>query len=504
MLSPKDLEQIEENGITVESINVQLNHFKNGFPYSSLAKPATLNDGIIATDNETETIYINKFKQAMADGISSIKFVPASGAATRMFKVLFEFIQASNQQQEELLTQEPYKRFFEQIKDFAFIDDLEKSLKKEITPQSVDAALAKRIIEHLLLDAGLNYGKLPKGLLKFHKKEQLTYSPLEEHLKETAQYASNDHQGKVHFTVSPEHHELFKTQLNNGRQPLEDQYNINYHVDFSFQKMSTNTIAVNPDNTPFRQDDDTLLFRPAGHGALIENLNELSEELIFIKNIDNVVPEHLLSDTIHYKQLLAGILLEKKEKVFEILNELDSDIANGVEFLCEELQMNRAEIEKLSVDEQKSLIKDKLNRPIRVCGIVKNEGEPGGGPFWVKQQDGSISLQIVEGAQVDPDDKDQQAILKASTHFNPVDLVCYTKDYKGNKFDLTKFVDPETGFISEKTQNGRALKALELPGLWNGAMANWLTFFVEVPVSTFNPVKTVMDLLRPQHQPANK
>ncbi|MCU4155820.1 DUF4301 family protein [Carboxylicivirga sp. A043] len=509
MLTNDDLLLLKKKSIPQELIEKQLEQFQSGFAYASLQKAATLGDGIIASTPNDEISFINKYKDALKNGLETIKFVPASGAATRMFKALFEFIQSDKNQQALLQIQEPYSTFFARIKDFAFINELENQLGQEINPDTITTEEADRIIKKILLPDGLNYGKLPKGLLRFHKQNESVSTPVEEHLKEAAQYANNGQQAKVHFTVSPEHHELFKAQLNTGKKPIEQQYNIKFDVDFSFQKQSTDTIAVNPDNTPFRQEDDSLLFRPAGHGALIENLNELKAELIFVKNIDNVVPEYQLPETVKYKQLLAGILLDKKEKVFKILEGLDNANSNnfantinkGIEFLCVELQMNRVKLEALSNDEKVAAIKEKLNRPIRICGMVKNEGEPGGGPFWVKQKDGSISLQIVEGAQIDPTDTEQQAILKASTHFNPVDLVCYTKDYKGEKFDLKQFVDPDTGFISEKTQNGKALKALELPGLWNGAMAHWLTFFVEVPVSTFNPVKTVMDLLRPQHQP---
>ncbi|MCG8580388.1 MAG: DUF4301 family protein [Bacteroidales bacterium] len=509
MLTNNDLEQLKSKTISQELIEKQLQQFQSGFAYSPLQKAATVGDGIIATTPEEENTLIEKYNLAVKEGLDTLKFVPASGAATRMFKALFEFIQSDSSKQGELITQKPYNDFFARIKDFAFIKELEAHLNKEIDPADISADEARLIIETILLPDGLNYGKLPKGLLSFHKLAQAVYTPVEEHLKETAEYASNGTDGKVHFTVSPEHHELFKDQLNKGRKPIEEKNGISFNVDFSFQKQSTDTIAVNPDNTPFRQEDGSLLFRPAGHGALIENLNDLEAELIFVKNIDNVIPEYLLPETVKYKKLLAGILLAKKEKIFEILDELDNadsgninnTINKGIDFLCAELQMNRAKLEALSQDEKLVLIKDKLNRPIRICGMVKNEGEPGGGPFWVNQEDGTSSLQVVEGAQIDPDNAEQQSILKASTHFNPVDLVCYTKDYKGNKFDLRQFVDPNTGFISEKTQNGRALKALELPGLWNGAMAHWLTFFVEVPVSTFNPVKTVMDLLRPQHQP---
>ncbi len=507
MFTENDLKQINDKNINIELINQQLENFKNGFAYTQLHKAAIIGDGIIKTNANEEINYIESYKRAIAEGLDVFKFVPASGAATRMFKSLFEFLNADESQKATLLTQQPYCDFFKHIRQFAFIDELEKVIEQQIQPDNIDISFATLIIEGVLLEQGLNYGYLPKGLLKFHKEEKRTFTPVEEHLKETAHYASSNNIGKIHFTVSPEHHKLFMELVDKCRKKMEGHYGLSYAIDFSFQKQSTDTIAVNPDNTPFRNEDGSLLFRPAGHGALIQNLNELTEEVIFIKNIDNVVPEHLQSDTSHYKQVLAGLLLDKQKRITAILSGLEGDknqsaITSGTNFICEELQLNRTEIDALTEEEKVTLIKEQLNRPIRVCGMVKNEGEPGGGPFWVKQNNGHISLQIVEGAQIDPDNAEQQAILNNSTHFNPVDLICYTKDYKGQKFDLTQFVDPDTGFISEKTQNGKALKALELPGLWNGAMAHWLTFFVEVPISTFNPVKTVIDLLRPQHQPA--
>lgn len=504
MFTDNDLEQINKKAIDIKLIEQQLEHFKTGFAYAKLNKAATINDGIMQTNADSHAQYIKLYQDALKAGIDTIKFVPASGAATRMFKALFEFINANDTLKAELMQTAPYADFFKHIGQFAFIDDLQKCLNQNINSH-IDVELGTRIIEYLLLEKGLNYGSLPKGLLKFHTDTEKAFTPVEEHLKEAAQYAAANGRAKVHFTISPEHQQLFKEQLEKGRKAIEKRFKVQFDVSFSFQKQSTDTIAVNPDNTPFRTDDGQLLFRPGGHGALIENLNDLNEELIFIKNIDNVVPEYLQKDTVEYKQVLAGIAIEKKEQVFKILNGLDTPndkvVAEGVDFLVNELQMKRSAIEKLSADEKRTLLINKLNRPIRVCGMVKNEGEPGGGPFWVQQPGGSINLQVVEGAQIDPNSNEQQTILKASTHFNPVDLVCYTKDYRGQKFDLNQFVDPETGFISEKTQNGKSLKALELPGLWNGAMAHWLTFFVEVPVSTFNPVKTVMDLLRPQHQP---
>lgn len=508
MLTKEDIQQLNEKKIPVSIIETQLQQFADGFPYAQLKKAATINDGIIQIDKDKGLYYCELFEQAINNGLNTTKFVPASGAASRMFKSLFEFMQSDKQQQAELLVKELYQTFFSRINDFAFVNDLKGLFKDEIaTPIDVDTA--DRIIKTILNTDGLNYGSLPKGLLKFHKNSNSVSTPMEEHLNETALYASNNKSGKVHFTVSPEHHQLFSQLLESCIKDFENKHDIKYDVSFSYQKQSTDTIAVNPDNTPFKTSDNKLFFRPGGHGALIENLNDLNDELIFVKNIDNVVPEYLQADTTYNKKLLAGILLEKQKLVANILKGISSDtesvrneaIDKGIDFLKDDLQIDTSTISASDKAEKIAYINSKLNKPIRICGMVKNEGEAGGGPFWVEQEDGTTSLQVVEGAQIDPNNSEQQKILKESTHFNPVDLVCYVYDHEGNKFDLTQYVNVNTGFISEKTLNGKALKALELPGLWNGAMANWLTFFVEVPISTFNPVKTVMDLLRPQHQP---
>nr|WP_319398228.1 DUF4301 family protein [uncultured Carboxylicivirga sp.] len=501
MLREKDYKLLESKKISINVMQKQIESFKKGFPYAKLEKAATISDGILSVGQEND-IYITKFQNEINKGLAIAKFVPASGAATRMFKSLFEFLQASSNDQSQLVNNEPYATFIREKDKFAFSGELPN------TNGSTDAETAKKIISHILLDDGIGYGSLPKGLLKFHKDNDRSVTPFEEHLREAAGYGkTNEGIGNVHYTVSPEHHEKFNQLLSEVKSIYEDLYGIKYQISFSYQKPSTDTIAATPDNTPFRDETNQLVFRPGGHGALIENLNEMDSTLVFIKNIDNVVPKHLQDDTIKFKKVLAGLLLDKKDIIFNILSKLETDNKIGIEeafsFMKYELQIDiPASILEGESSSQIQYIIEKLNRPIRVCGMVKNEGEPGGGPFWVKQSDGSISLQIVEGAQIDPEDEKQQEILKSSTHFNPVDLVCYLKDYKGNKFDLKDFVDPQTGFISEKTLNGKPLKALELPGLWNGAMANWITFFVEVPITTFNPVKTVMDLLRPQHQPA--
>lgn len=507
MISDIDKQLLIKKNISIDTVKSQLQHFTSGFPYAKLKKAAKINDGLISVNKADKAFIIDKYRCALDNKLSTCKFVPASGAATRMFKSLYEYIQNIDDQHNRI-NKEPYATFRKRLTDFAFYEDLTTHFQSDLIADSIDSSILDKIITYLLKPEGLDYGKLPKGLLKFHSNQIGAVTPFEEHLRETAGYClDNKNNGKVHYTVSPEHHNKFEALLKKIRSKYESKYDATFDVSFSYQKPSTDTIAVNPDNTPFRTEANELLFRPGGHGALIENLNDLDHELIFIKNIDNVVPEHLQADTIEYKQILAGLLLTKQEAVHGILTKLDhkntleEGISEGLIFLKNELQIDTKQLNFNDLLSTKQFISDRLNRPIRVCGMVKNEGEPGGGPFWVEQSDGSITLQIVEGAQIDPNDTSQQEILNKSTHFNPVDLVCYVNDYKGEKFNLLDFIDHNTGFISEKTQNGKALKALELPGLWNGAMANWLTFFVEVPISTFNPVKTVMDLLRPQHQP---
>ena len=352
----------------------------------------------------------------------------------------------------------------------------------------------------MLKAEGLNYGQLPKGLLLFHKYAEGARTPMEEHLVEGALYAASNGEAHVHFTVSHEHMELFKAKVAEKADSFAKKYGIKYDITFSEQKPSTDTVAANPDNTPFRNDDGSLLFRPGGHGALIENLNEIDADVIFIKNIDNVVPDRLKPETVEWKQVIAGVLVTLQKQAFEYLNILDKgatdaqleEIAKFVsEKLCTDAKGKKADADYL---------RKKLNRPMRVCGVVKNVGEPGGGPFLTYNQDGTVSLQILESSQIDTNNEAYMKMFTQGTHFNPVDLVCAVKDYKGQPFNLPAFVDKTTGFISSKSKAGKELKALELPGLWNGAMSDWSTVFVEVPLGTFNPVKTVNDLLREQHQ----
>jgi len=510
MLTEQDKIQLEQKGITEQQVLEQLKQHKTGFPYSDIQRPATPGDGIIVIDKSEENKYLQIFNEELKTGLDICKFVPASGAATRMFKDLYSFLEAADEDIPALAAKEPFAGFFKRLEDFAFYNDLKKKLPENLDLSTVSGM--KTVVEKILTESGLNYGKKPKGVLKFHRYDGFERTPMEEHLLEAALYGKNrDNKSYIHFTVSKEHEGLFNEVLDNSKEKMEKQYDTAYEVSFSNQKPSTDTIAATPDNEPFRQENGELLFRPGGHGALIQNLNDLDHDVIFIKNIDNVVPEHLSGDTVLYKKLIGGILLEYRERVFKILSKLDdlstleSGINDGLEFIKDVLKRDVVyqNIRKdTNRQERANRVREILNRPLRVVGMVKNEGEPGGGPFWVKSQTGTISLQIVESSQIDMNDEEKKTIVAQSTHFNPVDLVCSTKDYKGNKFNLLEFVDPVTGFISEKSMNGKPLKALELPGLWNGAMAHWLTFFVEVPVTTFNPVKTVFDLLRPQHQPA--
>lgn len=499
MLTDSDIIDLKNKGIEPSVVEKQLNQFVNGFPFANIDRPATLGDGITILSDDDRKAYVKLYETALAGGLVPSKFVPASGAATRMFKDMFAFLDCPAQDVEKNSEVEPYKSFFANLSKFAFYNQLTSILPKDASKVDVVAGM--------LSAGGLNYGAKPKGVLSFHAYGDKVFTASMEHLVEAIQYStSNSKKVNLHFTVSPEHLDLFENSVKDFAQELSKEHDVRFNITYSFQKPSTDTIAVDISNKPFRSDDGKLVFRPAGHGALIENLNELESDLIFIKNIDNVASQHLLADTVDNKKLLAGYALAVQEKVFKLLNDLNGGkeeaIINATKFVVDELKLKLPNnFDVMANSEKSKFLFDILNRPVRVCGMVRNEGEPGGGPFWVKDASGSSSLQVVESAQIDMNNVDQKRLFAGSTHFNPVDLVCCTKDYKGNKFDLTAFVDQQTGFISEKSMGGRPLKALELPGLWNGAMAGWITKFVEVPASTFNPVKTVMDLLRPAHQP---
>ena len=496
MLTQEDKDFLAKKGISEEKLNSQLECFKTGFPWLKLAGAASPENGITIPSADEKKAYLEAWEAYLNGTGRVLKFVPASGAASRMFKNLFEFL--DNEEQTDFI-----QKFAESIDKFAFIDDLKAAIDKN----GCDGTSLKTVIATLLGEEGLSYGKLPKGLLKFHKYEDGARTPVEEHLVEGALYAGGkDGKVSVHFTVSPEHRPLFEALVAKVAPKYEQKFGVKYSISFSEQKASTDTVAANPDNTPFRGKDGKILFRPGGHGALIENLNDLDADVVFIKNIDNVVPDRLKAETVEYKKLIAGVLVSKQKKAFNYLNLLDSgkythaQLEDIIHFLRDELCCRNPELKELEDAELAIYLKKKLNRPMRVCGMVKNVGEPGGGPFLAYNPDGTISLQILESSQIDKQNAEYVKMFQNGTHFNPVDLVCAVKDYKGQKFDLTKYVDPQTGFISSKSKDGKELKALELPGLWNGAMSDWNTIFVEVPLGTFNPVKTVNDLLREQHQ----
>lgn len=482
--SNKDLQQIKDHGLTVEEVEQQLEHFKKGFSPIDIVKPATSDDGVMITDPMVCDYMATKYSE-YAKKHKIVKFVPASGAATRMFKDLNEFF-ISNQ------INPASQKIVDNIDKFAFYKELQIVLPKH--------ADARSIARYITSNLGLNYAHMPKGLIPFHKyNDKDIRTPVEEHLIEAAQYAvSANNQINIHFTVSPEYKFMFKALLNRAIPQYESKYNVKYNVEMSEQNQSSDTIAVNMDNTLFRGLDDSLLFRPSGHGALIENLNNIDADLVFIKNIDNITTDALRADTIKYKKVLAGILISTQQKIFNLIREIDSGRSNTEllinvlhDFVTTKLGMKLQT--KLSLAEYRKI----LNRPIRVCGVVKNTGAPGGGPFWVRNQNGTTSLQIVESSQIAPESKD---IMNKSEYFNPVDLVCGINDFQNKKFDLKQYIDKNTGFITEKSKDGIPLRAMEKPGLWNGAMANWNTIFVAVPASTFTPVKVVTDLLTPMHK----
>jgi hypothetical protein len=505
MLTQEDKELLAAKGITEQQIADQLASFEKGFPYLELEAAASIGRGILAPNEEERKSYLAAWDAYKQSEKTVVKFVPASGAASRMFKNLFEFLGADY----DAPKTDFEKKFFENIHRFAFFHDLDV-VCMDGTGKDVDALIAdgeyKTVVGQLLEAYGLNYGQLPKGLLKFHRYVDGIRTPLEEHLVEGALYAAGS-TGKVnvHFTVSTEHRELFEHLVREKVMAYAQKFGVEYNVSFSEQKPSTDTLAADMDNKPFRV-DGKLLFRPGGHGALIENLNDLQADVVFIKNIDNVVPDRLKDETVTYKKLIAGVLVRLQKRAFEYLRLLDGgqytheQLEEIIRFVQQDLCCRRADIKQLEDADLVIYLRKKLNRPMRVCGMVKNVGEPGGGPFLAYNPDGTVSLQILESSQIDMNDPEKKAMFEKGTHFNPVDLVCAVRNYKGEKFDLTKFVDKATGFISHKSKNGRELKALELPGLWNGAMSDWNTVFVEVPLATFNPVKTVNDLLREQHQ----
>lgn len=509
-----DIKQIENHGLTLSDVKKQLELLKTGINYSDIQAFASIDQGILPLNDSTITKALSLF-EARKSTLSLVKFVPASGEATRMFTFLFQFLKTYNpaiQSLNNYIDQnnaEALNLFFNEIENFPFYEIVLKCISdagidyKSLNPNEK----ALTFVKAMLQEKQLNYGNCPKGLFPFHKYTNNITTAFEEHLLEMAYYGSKNDTLKLHFTILEAHKNKFNQELSRIKKRIEKLTDCTYAISFSYQHKSTDTVALNSKNEVFRNDDGSIYFRPSGHGALLKNLNAIDADLIFINNIDNVVVSQHKAKVIKYNKILAGILLDIQEEAFNNIkllksSHIDENQLNTIaKFLKEKLNVHIPETFKNQAPNHKiDYLLKKLNRPFRVCGMVKNEGSPGGGPFWVKDEDGKLSLQIVESTQINSKDQNHKTILENATHFNPVNIVCSIKDYQGNNFNLQDFVDKNTAFITTKTKDGKPLKALELPGLWNGSMAHWNTIFVEVPITTFNPVKTVNDLLKHQHQ----
>ena len=513
-LSSQDFVEIYNHGIPFENILKQLDIFKNGIAKSSLISPATINNGILSlseVDFKEKASFFDKHKEEF----KIKKFVPASGAATRMYKFLTAFLNDFDIEKETINAYINRKKdkelaiFIIGMDKFPFFEDVDKKLR-EIYPdfENLERDYKNYYFIKLLLSPDyFNSANKPKAVLPFHLYKTHIATPIEEHLNECVHYATAKSVSNLHFTVSEIHQDLFEKTVDAVKNKVEEHSNVKINIRYSYQNKGTDSINVDGNNKLVRSSNGSLVFRPGGHGALIENLNNLDSDIIFIKNIDNVIQNHIDKIAL-YKKALGGILIEVQQKVFGYLKAIEKnevkeeDLKEIVDVLMQKLNIQMTkDFNKFTFENKITKIKELLDRPIRVCGMVRNEGEPGGGPFWVMNDKGEVSLQIVETSQVDLANKKQLEVLEEATHFNPVDLVCGIKNYKGEKFDLKKFVDEKSGFIVEKSVEGKAVKSYELPGLWNGSMANWLTVFVAVPLITFNPVKTINDLLKPAHQP---
>jgi hypothetical protein len=505
LLTKNDSALLDSKGISETQIEEQLKLFASGFPLPEITASASVEKGITVISKDEQLDCINAWDEYLLKNRKIVKFVPASGAASRMFKNIYEFIDSKRDKPST-----PFEEnFFGNIHNFAFFDTLDKACAAYNTTASecLKEGNYQTLAAALLENKGMGYGQLPKGLLLFHSYHGYKRTAAEEHLAEGAMYAKNA-AGEVHlhFTVSPEHEQLFKTHIEQKQETYENRFSVKYNITFSCQKTSTDTIAATMDNLPFRDNKDNLVFRPGGHGALIQNLNDIDADIVFVKNIDNVTPDSLKYATVVYKKTLAGLLVTTQQKIFDYLRLIDSGKYNHrqveeiIHFLHNRLCTRKNDIKHLEDAELILYLKEKLHRPLRICGMVRNDSEPGGGPFLVVAPDGTIAPQILESSQINLDNPQQKALFEQGTHFNPVDIVCALRDHRGNKYNLPDYVDHGAGFISIKSKDGRELKALELPGLWNGAMSNWNTIFVEVPIETFTPVKTVNDLLRREHQ----
>jgi hypothetical protein len=516
MFTEVDLRQMASLGITESQALEQIKIFQKSTAFARLAKPCTLGDGIANISPGEMERYVQLHRDAELKG-RFVKFVPASGAATRMFQSLLKVCNRDDLLQYDLVRELAEKgdiacrevvRFVEGIRSFAFFEDLAESMARDdlVLESLMEMGQFRQVLLYLLTEQGLNYACRPKGLLKFHRYSNECRTATEEHLVEAAHYArTGNGVCRIHFTVSPEHKEDFERFCNSVKPSYEERWGVRYEISFSCQKPSTSTIAVDAANRPVRDGDGRLVFRPGGHGSLLENLNDLGGDLVYIKNIDNLTPDHLKGPTFLWKKILGGCLVDMEERTHSSLRRLKRGASPDALAEAEQVAFGMLRISipqgyrQWPPAEKRAFLGGKLNRPIRVCGVVRNSGEPGGAPFWVEDQKAGYSIQIVEKAQVDFDSPGQSEIWMSSTHFNPVDLVCALRDYEGDLFDLKSYTNPEAVFISNKSRHGECLKALELPGLWNGSMADWITMIVEVPAITFNPVKTVLDLLRPEH-----
>lgn len=507
MFTKKNIQQIKNHGLSEAKVLQQLQVFKKGIPFANVVAAASANKGIEIFSEEEQKHFVNLF-ETEKEKLELLKFVPASGAATRMFQFLHCFLEQFDCERNDIdeflqkKENKDLKKFFKASEKFAFSDLIAESLQKKY-PNFNHLEKGKQyyfFVKEMLEETGLNLNETPKGLVPFHKYGENYVTAFGEQLYEAAFYAASNATANLHFTVSEEHEEKFKKRYFEIQETVEKKTGVKFNISYSFQKKETDTIAATLENNAFLDENGDLLFRPSGHGALLENLNDIDADIIFIKNIDNVVAENYVETIAFQKKVLAGKLISLQRQIFDFVEKLHSQnpseeiLNNSVAFISSALKIENPSKEK------EELLRI-FERPIRVCGVVENTGAPGGGPFLIKDKNGNLSYQIVEMSQIDTNNTQQKQLVDKATHFNPVDLVCGVRNYKGEKYNLLDFSDPDAGFISEKSFHGKPIKALELPGLWNGAMANWNTVFVEVPLITFNPVKTVNDLLNEIHQP---
>ncbi|MDC7995223.1 DUF4301 family protein [Altibacter sp. HG106] len=507
MFTQKDLTQIEAQHLTLNDVIHQIERYRLGTDHADVVTAASIGNGIEVISEGNQEALIHLYDRCKED-LDVVKFVPASGAATRMFRFLHTFLNEydpKKQSLSEFLKSDADTKlvtFFDRINSFPFINKVRKQIRKQFPDykQSNKGERAVKLVTAMLKEDGLGYENLPKGLIPFHKYKKFARTAFEEQLYEGAWYAATQGETRLHFTFSEAHVSKFKKRFEKIKSRLEKKAHTQFSISYSFQKPETNHIVLNEEDQPFRNEKGELVFRPSGHGALLDNLNDIDADIIFIKNIDNVAAAEYVDTIAAQKKMLAGKLLWIQQKCFDYIKTIKrGDITDALRNEIKTFLWQQLNIKDMPVH-LKDVV-NLLNRPIRVCGVVKNTGAPGGGPFWVKNRNGDLSVQIVETAQIDLSDAHQRTLVQDATHFNPVDIVCGVRDYEGNKFDLQAFVNPDTGFITTKTIDGQPVRVMERPGLWNGAMAHWNTSFVEVPIITFNPVKNVNDLLQRTHRP---